>query len=89
MAEPPPPSTTLTPTKCADSIPLRDTHTSQQGSLRGLQDGSTATQSLRAFVGACRGEAVFHGADGEAGARTVEAIDLMYKASQSGEVARA
>ena len=57
--------------------------------MRGLQDGSTATQSLRAFVGACRGEAVFHGADGEAGARTVEAIDLMYKAAQSGEVARA
>ena len=74
---------------CADSSERLASRTSQQGSLRGMQDGSTATQSLRAFVGACRGEAVFHGADGEAGARTVEAIDLMYKAAQSGAVARA
>ena len=61
-------------------------------------DGATATQSLRTFVQVCRRHdaraddkqesGLFLGADAEVGARTVEAIDAMYRSARSGQLER-
>ena len=48
-------------------------------------DRATATQSLRAFVGVCRGEAPFVGAEADVGVQVTSAIHTMHESARTGQ----
>mmetsp|Transcript_54565 Transcript_54565/g.165233 ORF Transcript_54565/g.165233 Transcript_54565/m.165233 type:complete len:387 (+) Transcript_54565:55-1215(+) len=46
--------------------------------------GGEGPESLQAFIRACRGEAVFNGADATVGLKAVQTIEAMYRSAKSG-----